>query len=79
MDEIKQGLLTEVIKSIEELKLAELKYHILTEYIKSEANAIYFDKDKILKMIEILDGKKIEIKIEVEEGNEKKWIMEDLK
>lgn len=53
--------LWEFIKNrVEELKESELKYHILTEYIKNEAKDIYFDRDKILKMIDILDQKKLE-------------------
>ena len=63
MDEYKEYMnenLFKLVKRLEELKVAEYKYEILTEYIKSEANEIYFDKIKLLRMIDILDGKKIE-------------------
>lgn len=63
MDEYKEYMnknLFELVKRLEELKVAEYKYEILTKYIKSEANEIYFDKIKLLRMIDILDGKKIE-------------------
>lgn len=41
-----------------DLKLTEQKYNILVEYIKSQANEVYFDKDKILNFINILENKR---------------------
>lgn len=61
--------LWEFIKNrVKELQESELKYHILTEYIKNEAKDIYFDRDKILKMIDILDQKPAEEKEEKEQN-----------
>ena len=60
----------EIVKDIMDLKIIEFKYKVLTAYIKLEAKKeIYFDKDKILKMIDILEQKEIEEKIKKEERN----------
>ncbi len=68
-----KNLFDEVYSKLYELKVVEYKYRILTQYIKDEAKGIYFDKEKILKMIEILDAKKnedIENKENIGEENE---------
>lgn len=51
-----EKIFIELTKRIEALKLIEFKYNILIKYIFNEANEIYFDKLKILKMIDILNG-----------------------
>ena len=50
MDEIKEIIM--------QLKLTEQKYKILIEYIKSEAEEICFDRNKILNFINILENKR---------------------
>jgi len=61
MDETTKKLFYEVQHRVEHLKLTEYKYTILVNYIKEEAKKeIYFDRDKILKMIDILDQKTAE-------------------
>ena len=58
----------EVVKRIVDLKITEFKYEVLTAYIRLEAKKeIFIDKDKILRMVDILDKKEIEEKIEKEE------------
>ena len=55
----------EIVKDIMDLKIIEFKYKVLTAYLKLEAKKeLYFEKDKILKIIDILDQKGIEEKIE---------------
>ena len=55
----------EVVKRIVDLKIIEFKYEVLTAYIRLEAkNEMFFDKDKIVRMVDILDQKEIEEKIE---------------
>ena len=60
MDETTKKLLCEIQHRMEILKLTEYKYTVLVDYIKEEAKSIYFDRDKILRMIEILEQKPIE-------------------
>ena len=48
----------EIKEIIMQLKLTEQKYKILIEYIKSEAEEICFDRNKILNFINILENKR---------------------
>lgn len=56
------GLMNDII----ELKQVELKYKFLIDFIKNEAKEIYFDKDKVLKLIDFLNNEKTE---KIEERN----------
>lgn len=59
------GLMNDII----ELKQTELKYKFLIDFIKNEAEEIYFDKAKILKVVDFLTNEKTE-KIKEERNNE---------
>lgn len=54
------------MNDIIELKQVELKYKFLIDFIKNEAKEIYFDKDKVLKLIDFLNNEKTE---KIEERN----------
>lgn len=59
----------EILKDIMDLKIIEFKYKVLTAYIKLEAKKeLFFDKEKIVKLIDVLEQKEIEEKIENEKG-----------
>ena len=49
---------TEITKIFMDYALIDEKYRILVEFIKSEAEEICFDRNKILNFINILENKK---------------------
>ncbi len=55
---MKDNQISAIQQRLVELRIIEERYRLLIDYIKEEAKGLYFDKDKLLNFIKILENKK---------------------